>query len=154
MNNLQLQIENIKDKFVETWPKIIDIDEGWYQLVVDCDKELTQINPDYQIYQIKQKFGKLRYYYKDSKPFEEETYLKTSSVVSKYERLSACTCEATGKPGVLMKSLSGWYRTLNPQWTASSEIYKHYKIVVHDAYTDPNITPDDTMPWQHSKDQL
>lgn len=152
MNSLQLQIENLKNKFVETWPKIIDVDEGWYQLIVDCDKELSELDPNYKIYQIKEKFGKLRYYNQSSKSFNEQTYLKISSVISKYENLSGCTCEATGKPGVLMKSLSGWYKTLNPQWTVSSEIYKNYKIVKHDAYTDPNITPDDTMPWKHSED--
>lgn len=152
MDDLQLQIENIKNKFVETWPKIIDVDEGWYQLIVDCDKELTQIDPDYKIYQIKEKFGRLRYYHQSSKAFDEQTYLKTSSVISKYESLSASTCEATGKPGVLMRSLSGWYKTLNPQWTASSEIYKNYKIVKHSNYANSNIILDDIMPWQHLKD--
>ena len=152
MNKLQLQIEDLKNKFVETWPKIIDVNEGWYQLIVDCDKEICEIDPDYMIYQIKEKFGKLRYYHKSSKAFNEETYLKTYSIIKKYENISACTCEATGQPGILMKNLSGWYKTLNPQWTTSSEIYKHYRIVSHDAYTNPNITPDDTMPWLHSED--
>ena len=70
MNELQLQIESLKNRFVKDWPKIVDVDEGWYQLVVDCDKELSQIDPDYQIYQIKEKFGTLRYYHKTSQPFE------------------------------------------------------------------------------------
>lgn len=152
MDDLQLQIKNIKNKFVETWPKIIDVNEGWYQLIVDCDKELSELDPDYKIYQIKEKFGKLRYYHKSAEAFSEDLYLKSIYIIGKYENLSACTCEVTGQPGVLMKSLSGWYKTLNPQWTASSEIYKHYKIVIHDAYTNPNITPDDTMPWKHSED--
>jgi len=130
MDDLQLQIENIKNKFVENWPKIINVDEGWYQLVVDCDKELMQIDPDYKIYQIKEKFGTLRYYYKMPQPYNEEVYLKMTSIVRKYENLSACTCEATGLPGLLMKSSkTAHYKTLNPQWTASSEIYKNYKII-------------------------
>jgi hypothetical protein len=149
MNDLQLQIENLKNKFVDDWLKTIDVDEGWYQIVIDCDKDLLQIDPDYQIYQIKEKFGKLRYYYKASKPFEEETYLKLTSIINKYEALSSCTCEATGLPGLLMKSPNGYYKTLNPQWTSKSEIYNKYTIVKHAAYMQPN----DIMPWEHSNDE-
>jgi len=150
MNDLQLQIENLKNKFVENWPKIIDVDEGWYQIVIDCDTDLLKIDPDYQIYQIKEKFGRLRYYYKASQPFEEKTYLKMTSVINKYESLSSCTCEATGLPGLLMKSPTGYYKTLNPQWTTTSEVYSKYTIVKHDSYTNSNIQSDDMMPWQHS----
>lgn len=148
MNELQLQIEELKKKIVPEYWKSIDVDEGWYQIVIDCDKELTQIDPDYQIYQIKEKFGRLRYYHKASKSFEEETYLKLTSIINKYEALSSCTCEATGLPGLLMKSPNGYYKTLNPQWTSKSEIYNKYTIVKHAAYMQPN----DTMPWEHSDD--
>ena len=149
MNDLQLQIESLKNKFVQDWLKRIDVDEGWYQIIIDCDKYLSQIDPDYQIYQIKEKFGKLRYYYQSSQPFEEETYLKMTSIVSKYEALSSCTCEATGLPGLLMKSPNGYYKTLNPQWTSTSEIYSKYTIVKHDTYKQTN----DMLPWQHSCDE-
>ena len=152
MNELQLQVEALKDKFLPKYSKSIEVDEGWYQIIVDCDNVLTQIDPDYQIAQIKQKFGGLRYYFEPSDSNDDGLYIKMNSIVLSYEAIAAVTCEATGKPGVLMKSLSGWYKTLNPQWTVSSEIYKNYKIVKHDAYTDPNITPDDTMPWKHSED--
>jgi hypothetical protein len=149
MNDLQLQIENLKNKFVQDWPKIIDVDEGWYQIVIDCDKELSEIDPDYQIYQIKEKFGTLRYYHKSSQPYNEQNYLKMVSIISKYESLSSCTCEATGLPGLLMKSSTGYYKTLNPQWTSKSEAYSKYTIVKHNAYMPSN----DTLPWQHSHDE-
>jgi len=148
MNELQLQIEELKKKIVPEYWKSIDVDEGWYQIVIDCDKELTQIDPDYQIYQIKEKFGRLRYYHKASQPFEEKIYLKLASIVSKYEALSSCTCEATGLPGLLMKSPNGYYKTLNPQWTSTSEVYSKYTIVKHDTYKQT----DDMLPWQHSDD--
>ena len=66
MNQLQLQVEKLKDKILPEYYKSIDVDEGWYQLIVDCDKELTAIDPNYQILQIKQKFGGLRYYFHPS----------------------------------------------------------------------------------------
>ena len=66
MDQLQLQIEALKEKFVPEYYKSIDVDEGWYQIVVNCDKELIKIDPNYQIFQIKQKFGGLRYYFHPS----------------------------------------------------------------------------------------
>ena len=53
MNELQLQVEALKKKIVPGYWKSTDVDEGWYQLIVDCDKELTAIDPNYQILQIK-----------------------------------------------------------------------------------------------------
>ena len=43
MNELGVQIEALRNKLVDH--KWIDVDEGWYQLVIDCDKELTAIDP-------------------------------------------------------------------------------------------------------------
>jgi len=128
MDEKQTKIELIKDRFVEGWLRNIDVDEGWYQIVIDCDKELSEIDPKYEIYQIKQKFGALRYYTRITQPFNEQIYLKATSIVNKYESISKVTCEATGLPGVLMKS-KGLYRTLNPSWCATSETFKNYKIV-------------------------
>ncbi len=39
------------------------------------------------------------------------------------------TCEATGQPGVLMKSIGGWLKTLNPKYAASTLHYGKYSIV-------------------------
>ena len=126
MNELQLQIEALKKKIVPEYWKSIDVDEGWYQIVVDCDKELTAIDPHYQIFQIKEKFGGLRYYFQ---PSQSDTLKAMIEVVSKYEAIAARTCEATGGPGVLMKSIGGWRKTLNPEYAASTLHYSRYKIV-------------------------
>ena len=125
MNELQLQIEALKEKIVPEYPKSIDVDEGWYQLVIDCDKELTAIDPHYRIFQIKEKFGGLRYYFH---PSQSDTSKAMNEVVSKYEAIAARTCEATGEPGVLMKSIGGWRKTLNPEYAASVLNYSRYKI--------------------------
>ena len=125
MNELQLQIEALKEKIVPEYPKSIDVDEGWYQLVIDCDKELTAIDPHYRIFQIKEKFGGLRYYFH---PSQSDTSKAMNEVVSKYEAIAARTCEATGGPGVLMKSIGGWRKTLNPEYAASVLNYSRYKI--------------------------
>lgn len=126
MNELQLEVEALKKKIVPEYWKSIDVDEGWYQIVVDCDRELTAIDPHYQIFQIKEKFGELRYYFH---PSQSDTSAEMSKVISKYEAVAAKTCEATGGPGVLMKSIGGWFKTLNPEYAASRLHYGKYSIV-------------------------
>ena len=123
MDELQLKIEEIKKKIVPEYWKSIDVDEGWYQIIVDCDKELTAIDPNYQIFQVKQKFGGLRYYVK---PSQSDTLVAMNKVVSKYEEIAARTCEATGMPGVLMKSVGGWQKTLSPDYASTAKHYARY----------------------------
>jgi hypothetical protein len=129
MNELQLQIEALKKKIVPRYVKSIDIDEGWYQIVVDCDKELTEIDPYYQIFQIKEKFGGLRYYMSPSGDITPEQIDAMWAITGKYEALSVTICEATGKPGVLMRSPTGWFKTLNPDWAFKNSPYDRYVIV-------------------------
>jgi hypothetical protein len=129
MNELQLQIEELKKKIVHEYWKSIDVDEGWYQLVVDCDKELTRVDPNYQIYQVKEKFGGLRFYTKPSNMDDKHTLIQIGNIISKYEDIAWKTCSATGKPGVLMKSIGGWRKTLNPEYAESALHYAGYSIV-------------------------
>ena len=127
MNELQLQVEALKEKMAEM--KWIDVDEGWYQLIVDCDKELTAIDPNYGIFQIKEKFGALRYYMSPSNDTTPEQRDAMWAITEKYEALSRTVCEATGGPGVMMKSVGGWRKTLNPEYAASTFHYARYVIV-------------------------
>lgn len=129
MNELQLQIEALKNKFLPNYYKSVDVDEGWYQIVVDCDNLLTEIDPDYRIAQIKQKFGGLRYYFQPSDVNNGELYVKMNAVVLAYEKIASMTCEATGKPGVLMKSKGGWVKTLDPEYAKSTLFFRDYTLV-------------------------
>jgi hypothetical protein len=127
MNELQLQIQAIKEKISPEYMQVIQVDEGWHQLVVDCDRELSLFDPHYKIIQVKEKFGGLRYYIKPSATCYEQRRL--SDILLKYEEIAAKTCEATGKPGVLMKSIGGWYKTLNPEYAESALHYAKYTEV-------------------------
>ena len=129
MNELQLQVEALKNKFLPNYYKSVDVDEGWYQIVVDCDNLLTEIDPNYQIAQIKQKFGGLRYYFQPSDVNNGELYVKMNAVVLAYEKIASITCEATGKPGVLMKSKGGWVKTLDPEYAKTTLFFRDYTLV-------------------------
>ena len=129
MNELQLQIEALKERIEPNYWRAIDVDEGWYQLVVDCHTELVAIDPHYGIFQVKEKFGGLRYYAKPSNMDDKHTLIRIGDIISKYEDIAWSTCSATGKPGVLMKSIGGWFKTLNPEYAADTLHYAKYSIV-------------------------
>ena len=133
MNDIQLQVAKLIDKFMPEYYKSVDVDEGWYQLVIDCDRELTQIDPHYQIAQIKEKFGGLRYYFH---PSQSDTSSAMHEVVAKYEAIAAVTCEATGGLGVLMKGVGGWLKTLNPEYAKTTIFYKNYSLVQNNSTHD------------------
>ena len=132
MNELQLQVEALKNKFLPNYYKSVDVDEGWYQIVVDCDNLLTEIDPDYQIAQIKQKFGGLRYYFQPSDVNNGELYVKMNAVVLAYEKIASITCEATGNSGVLMKSKGGWLKTLDSEYAKTTLFFRDYTVVQKD----------------------
>ena len=104
------ELQHILDRFAPLWPKTLSCTEGWYELIFQCDKELSVIDPDYLIHQIKEKFGSLRYYFEASDASKSDAM---NSVVREYELKSLRVCELTGKVGALMKK-DGYYKTLEP----------------------------------------
>lgn len=129
MNELQLAVEALKTKIPQSYGKYISVDEGWYQIIVDCDKELTAIDPNYQILQIKEKFGGLRYYISPCNDATVEQREKMHQIVQKYEKIASITCEATGLNGVLMKSVGGWLKTLNVEYASKVKHYAKYSVI-------------------------
>lgn len=105
-----VDLSPVLDRFGAGWPKMIDCEQGWHGIIHDIDKELSSIDSDYEIQQIKEKFGGLRYYYTTKKPEVKEAM---RNIVRKYEQVAWETCEMTGNPGILMKK-DRWYKTLDP----------------------------------------
>lgn len=119
--DLNEQMRRLEAKIADGYPKTIDIGFGWYQLVLDCDHELSVLDPNYVLYQVKEKFGGLRYYCRVSHP-------SASATVHWYEKRALETCEVTGQPGVLM-SCGGWLKVLSPKLVASDLHYASYTPV-------------------------
>jgi hypothetical protein len=105
-------LSHVIERMYEAYGKKIRCDSGWFQLIFDLDAELNKIDPDYKIYQIKEKFGELRFYF-DSE--DKEKYYKMTEIVERYEKTSTSVCEKTGKPGVLMRK-NRLYKTLNEEF--------------------------------------
>lgn len=102
----------------------IACDKGWYPIIEELLQKISEIDTDkkVRIFQIKEKFGTLRFYTSDS-PLRIDflgavNCLTFGLVLSEMEKLirdteirSAVTCEICGKNGRL-RNKSGWVKTL------------------------------------------
>jgi hypothetical protein len=73
--------------------------DGWKDLVLLTDEMLAYIDPDYEIHQIKEKFGGLRYYFEGGKT--EIARRIMWAIVSDSESQSLTVCEICGQRGEL-----------------------------------------------------
>jgi hypothetical protein len=113
------------DKLIEDYPSVFkdmthgsayDLPSGWYLLVdklcsdlsvlLDEERKNTTQNPEqplFNVLQIKEKFGGLRFYYVVNTK-NDELYHAVQKLIDDAEDASYNTCEITGKPGKLSKS--------------------------------------------------
>lgn len=105
----------------------ISCDEGWWRIISMCDKELSLLDPGYTIFQIKEKFGGLRYYYNPSNPHNVESM---NAVVRKHEKICSMTCEKTGKHGYLMINKWGVVKTLGSEFLNDGWSMRHITAIV------------------------
>jgi hypothetical protein len=82
-------------------PGDVWVGQGWRKIVQDTDKLLAYIAPNYQIAQIKEKFGVLRFYFHipNDDMTEEKLNLVfeiADNIISCAEARSAQTCEDCG----------------------------------------------------------
>ena len=133
MNDISTKIDQLAKKIKPPYRSAIEVDEGWYELILDCDKELTAIDAKYTILKIKQKFGGLRYYMTPSNYTTPEQRDAMWAITEKYEELSRTTCEETGCSGVLMQSIGGQHKTLNLEYASRSPLYAKHRQVKNKA---------------------
>jgi hypothetical protein len=69
---------------------------GWDNLLRMIDGALKEIDPDYQIMQVKEKFGGLRYYTSLSERLTDEQRNQCYEIERTAEALSFCLCEQCG----------------------------------------------------------
>jgi hypothetical protein len=119
----------------DNWGRWISCDAGWYPLITRLDAALSALDPDYQIHQIKEKFGTLRYY-ADTEMEDDSVQARFHELIAEGERESATTCERCGAPGELcaVRPTGDWYKTLCPACTGaiSAESGRRYVPVADD----------------------
>lgn len=83
----------------------IEAGNGWlYSLYVLCTKLLTEVKSNFEVVQVKEKFGRARFYYSGGiTPYGKQ-------LIAEFEKESETICEHCGEPGKLRGT--GWYMTL------------------------------------------
>lgn len=87
------------------------IEKGWLPLLEELDRKISEINPDYVLDQIKEKFGVLTVYV--SHDFVNETqeqYFQIEKLIAETRQKSSEICDVCGNSGSLQKG--SWWRTL------------------------------------------
>lgn len=89
--------KQIRDRIREENSGNSFIPPGWRGLVRLLDEEIAEIMPDYELAQVKSKFGSLRYYIN----FDDidDRYNSIYDIIDKYERISEHVCEVCGQRG-------------------------------------------------------
>lgn len=93
------------------WGRWIDCEAGWYGLVAELDAALSQLDADYSVLQVKEKFGTLRYYFA-TETTDDDMRVRFDELVRCANEQSAVTCERCGGRGVLNRTAGGWLKTL------------------------------------------
>ena len=125
-------VEAIRLRIPKEWGQWISCGEGWYRILINLDEQISYLFPEgYEIHQIKEKFGGLRYYcgYPSNDPIRARI---AENLISQAERVASYTCEVCGvakfgsyKPNLedltvlntdiddsVKLRTDGWYRTL------------------------------------------
>lgn len=110
----------ILDRIPEHWGKWLP-EPGWDELLLELDRDLAKLDPDYEINQAKEKFGLLRFYVTFSDALMElpETRGAADALIRDAEDRSATICELCGADGSLRPG--GWIKTLCNEHAASRD---------------------------------
>lgn len=125
----------LPERSIEEWVR--HIGEGWRPLVRGLDANLRELDPDYRIGQIKEKFGGLRYYVDEFKGDADEG----DRLVRAAEELSFKICEDCGAPGITKAWNRFWVRTLCPLCVKLMQEEKEFKEMIESG--DYEITSDE-----------
>jgi len=95
-------ILDILSRFNSDFLTSLDVGPGWIHIIADLNKQISYIDPHYKIAQIKQQFGRLRYYVDPSFDKKDNLpYIIVRILIVNAENLASHTCEQCGKPGRL-----------------------------------------------------
>lgn len=113
--------QEVRDRLYARFPegrwKEVSIGEGWIPLVDKLDQDIAAIFPTYELHQVKEKFGGLRFYIGG---VPADVYDEIRSLVTHAESKSYGICEDCGA-GAEKVSTRGWIRTLCEQHLAEHQ---------------------------------
>lgn len=119
------------------WGRWISCDRGWYPIICDLDAALAELDPAYELHQVKEKFGGLRFYFHSDVDGARD---QMHGLVDEAESRCAATCELCGQPGAPHTNRRSWMKTLCAA-CAAAEGYEQIGELVND------LTPDHRGIW-------
>lgn len=102
-------MRELEARWKERWGKeapVIECGYGWDDLLLALDDELVKLDPTYLLYQVKEKFGGLRFY----AAYDTNVSNKFHDLIAAAEEKSFSICESCGEPGECIVR-HGWYVT-------------------------------------------
>ncbi len=87
-------IVELLSRIPDGWGRWISCDAGWYPLITELGTRLAELDPEYVLHQIKEKFGTLRFYAETE--LEGERRERFGSLIDEAEGRSAHICEQCG----------------------------------------------------------
>ena len=82
-------------RFAAGWGASVDCGEGCWPIIAQLDRDIAAIESAYEVHQIKEKFGGLRFYYAGGTGNDA----RIDELIAQAERVAAQTCELCGAPG-------------------------------------------------------
>lgn len=107
---------DILSKFDQSYPPSINVGPGWIPIIFSLHNKILSLVNDYKIYQIKEKFGGLRFYaypiVLDAASDQNKFHINQiyNHLVQVAEKQSFLTCELCANPGKFVQK--NRYRTL------------------------------------------
>lgn len=77
--------------------------DGWFDLIDELSRQITEVEPDVKAFQVKEKFGTLRFYIGGFQGPAQD-------IIESFENCSGKICEMCGEPGEITGG--GWLKTL------------------------------------------
>lgn len=124
---------DIMNRIPISWGRWISCDKGWYKILADTNRKMKMMWPNYEIHQVKEKFGTLRFYCgissedEDWKAMNEDVrntiYDIMEDIANQAEHRSGHICETCGGYGIT-RDRNRWYKTL----CASCAIEQDYPL--------------------------
>ena len=123
MSNIRKQLEKRFGKY----EGYIECDSGWDWILEELHEKMLYLDPKYELVQVKEKFGTLRFYLGRGGSTKNVAVLLMHDAINHAEYLSSKTCELCGNcslysnpsKGVIYDKTAGikfnehgWYKTL------------------------------------------
>jgi len=110
--DLAPELEEILRRIPDGWGRWLSMSKGWYRIIVELDRRLAELDEDYVVHQVKEKFGGLRYYVEPSESASPGTRTAMREAVKAAEVLSERTCEECGADGAVLRDDRVYWQTL------------------------------------------